>query len=147
MGELCHLICSPIVVAVIPVSCFAFWFDVPSILTQIKFCIREWSTGSFKQSKFTEHENWERYEVQLQNLKEWEKLNPVIIKNICKKSHNSVQWVYDQSGGLNWQWLCPSRSTGAGPVEGPEVRLSEAAKACVKKELEGRTGETDSKAK
>ncbi|KAJ7184004.1 hypothetical protein B0H12DRAFT_1311726, partial [Mycena haematopus] len=67
---------------------FPSYFDpypVPAIafdLTTLEFVIREWSSGSFIQGKFTEKEVGKRYRVHLADTETWSKLDEAVVKKI-----------------------------------------------------------------
>ncbi|THG94353.1 hypothetical protein EW026_g7103 [Hermanssonia centrifuga] len=102
------------------------------LLTTNEFCLDAWSTGEFNsQLTFKESVYRPKFEAHLQQLKEWEGINSVVVRKICEKMFHRVV------------------SMGKVPNQTPIVQLgglSDAAAKFAQEELAGRTGETDSEA-
>ncbi|THG93124.1 hypothetical protein EW026_g8025 [Hermanssonia centrifuga] len=102
------------------------------LLTTNEFCLDAWSTGEFNsQLMFKESVYCPKFEAHLQQLKEWEEINPTVIRKICGKMFHRVV------------------SMGNVPVQTSTVQLgglSDMAAKFAQEELAGRTGKTDSEA-
>ncbi|KAJ7247118.1 hypothetical protein B0H12DRAFT_1324928 [Mycena haematopus] len=114
---------------------FPSYFDpypVPAIafdLTTLEFVIREWSSGSFVQGKFTEKEVGKRYRVHLADTETWSKLDEAVVKKIRH----------------NW-YRRASETFLTEPASQVSTNIDDAAIAALRAELAGRTGDTDSEA-
>ncbi|KAJ7271418.1 hypothetical protein B0H12DRAFT_1320089 [Mycena haematopus] len=114
---------------------FPSYFDpypVPAIafdLTTLEFVIREWSSGSFIQGKFTEKEVGKRYRVHLADTETWSKLDEAVVKKIRH----------------NW-YRRASETFLTEPASQVSTNIDDAAIAALRAELAGRTGDTDSEA-
>ncbi|PBK83048.1 hypothetical protein ARMGADRAFT_1089801 [Armillaria gallica] len=91
------------------------------VLTAIEFCLEEWSTGSYIQGTLNESEDKGHYMNFLKDVKDWTSANMKVTTNICKKKN---------TGAAN-------RVVAAG-------HMNEDAITHAKKDMENRTGETDS---
>ncbi|EDQ99159.1 uncharacterized protein LACBIDRAFT_317504 [Laccaria bicolor S238N-H82] len=98
------------------------------IFTVIDFCLREWSTGVFIQSKFYEKVVLATHKAYRLELEAWNAINPSVIENIRKKLFNRA---LRSAGVFDASLKIPSC-------------LQDAIKDRVQMELDGRTGETDS---
>ncbi|KAF7335015.1 hypothetical protein MVEN_02251700 [Mycena venus] len=88
------------------------------IFTAIEFCIEEWSTGRHHQTIFDEANNKARYDVHLQDLKDWAGLKPSVTSVLLQQMHDKLR-----------------AATGAALVK-PAGRMTEAAHARALAELE-----------
>ncbi|KAJ7719572.1 hypothetical protein B0H16DRAFT_1606126 [Mycena metata] len=96
--------------------------------TTVHFCAIEWSTGQFVQTKFEEKEVGEAYITHLNDLRRWEELDKVVIRNIRAK------WYKRAIGPLK-----------LAAADGPSgTHIDEKRENLLRQELAGRTGETDS---
>ncbi|KAF8987415.1 hypothetical protein BDQ17DRAFT_1335078 [Cyathus striatus] len=104
----------------LPLECLAL------IFTALSFSIEEWSTGSRKQASFTETIAEAKYRAHLNDLELWNGLNPAVTEKICKK-------------------LCQRAQRYAGVINDDPVapQLVGDLIDSARKELEGRSGETD----
>ncbi|EDR01959.1 uncharacterized protein LACBIDRAFT_332809 [Laccaria bicolor S238N-H82] len=98
------------------------------IFTVIDFCLREWSTGVFIQSKFYEKVVLATHKVYRLELEAWNAINPSVIENIRKKLFNRA---LRSAGVFDASLKIPSC-------------LQDAIKDRVQMELDGRTA-TDPK--
>ncbi|KAF7376993.1 hypothetical protein MSAN_00117200 [Mycena sanguinolenta] len=105
-----------------PVSALAFK------LATLEFVIREWSTGSFIQAKFTEKDVAKVYKVHLADTQTWNACNEAVTENIRRKWYR--------------------RASETFITDTPEAALSsniDSAQAdALRAELSGRTGDTES---
>ncbi|KAF7358734.1 hypothetical protein MSAN_01212400 [Mycena sanguinolenta] len=105
-----------------PVSALAFE------LATLEFVIREWSTGSFIQAKFTEKDVAKVYKVHLADTQTWNACNEAVTENIRRKWYR--------------------RASETFITDTPEAALSsniDSAQAdALRAELSGRTGDTES---
>lgn len=97
------------------------------VLTAIEFCLEEWSTGTYIQGTLNESEDKGRYMNFLKDVKVWTGANTKVTTNIRKKWHNRAR---KNTGAAN-------RAVAAG-------HMNEDAITRAKKDMENRTGETDS---
>ena len=113
----------------------------------MEFCIEEWSTGLFfKKSGFDEVENLSRYIDHFLTLTEWQSLNPVVVDKILQKKYDRMRCVHHLSSAYMYSRSHGSHRTSIGLVLAQHApsRMPSAVKEAAIKELEGRTGETDS---
>ncbi|KAJ7690844.1 hypothetical protein B0H17DRAFT_1134114 [Mycena rosella] len=106
----------------LPASYIALDFSV------LEFLAKEWSTGTHVPSAFTEKEMGTSYRTHLTDVNNWCSYKPKVMKNIRRK------WFKRASKSLRLS-AASERSTHIDSAQQDELRL----------ELEGRTGETDSK--
>ncbi|KAF8197616.1 hypothetical protein BJ912DRAFT_822601, partial [Pholiota molesta] len=99
------------------------------VMTILDFCIEEWATGRFVKGKLWESGVIERHKVFRKDLEEWQELNPVAVTGIRKK-----------------MYLRASRNAGVVDISTAKQALVGEARERARKDLEGRTGETDSEA-
>ncbi|KAK0481059.1 hypothetical protein EDD18DRAFT_1363295 [Armillaria luteobubalina] len=97
------------------------------VLTAIKFCLEEWSTGSYIQGTLNESEDKGHYINFLKDVEEWTGANAKVTKNICKKWHNRAR-----------------KNTGTANRVVVAGHMNEDAIMHAKKDMENQTGETDS---
>ncbi|KAJ6618488.1 hypothetical protein B0H10DRAFT_2217620 [Mycena sp. CBHHK59/15] len=88
------------------------------IFTAIEFCIEEWSTGRHRQAIFDEANNKARYNVHVQDLKDWADLKPSVTSALLQQMHDKLRV-----------------ATGAALVK-PAGRITEAARVHALAELE-----------
>ncbi|KAF8124505.1 hypothetical protein K438DRAFT_2034210 [Mycena galopus ATCC 62051] len=112
---------------------FPSYFDpypLPAIaldFATLEFVIREWSSGSFIQSKFSEKDVAKRYHVHLADTEKWSKLDEDVTKNIRHNWYRraSETFVTESTSQLS-------------------TNIDDKAIAALRAELAGRTGDTDS---
>ncbi|KAF7333705.1 hypothetical protein MVEN_02326800 [Mycena venus] len=107
---------------IIAAALFPMW---PSIFLRLNFCINEWATGSFIQSKFLEKDVGERYCVHLVDTEKWSNTNEEVVKNIRHKWYRKA-----------------SQTLMTAPVL-LTTNMDEADEEALRDELAGRTGNTD----
>ena len=116
---------------------------------EVEFCIDEWSTGLFiKKSVFDEVENLSRYIDHFLKLNEWRSLNSMVVDKILQKKydrmHRCVHHLLSFAYICSWSHGSHRASFGIVSVQHAPPRMPSAVKEAAMKELEGRTGETDS---
>ncbi|KAJ7062669.1 hypothetical protein C8F01DRAFT_1281594 [Mycena amicta] len=99
-------------------------------MTAIEVCIKEWQTGLFVQSKFTEKSVSALYTTHLVDVEKWSLLNPTVVENLRRR------WYTKLTGTL-----VIATTAVAGPSN-----IDDAQEAALRAELEARTGDTDSEA-
>jgi len=97
------------------------------LFTMVKFCIEEWSNGIREQAKLSEEVNSATFEAFLKDLRAWNALAPDVILKIRSKMYKKARLA------AKVDLVTPMKNHVAGAVEDK-----------LRKELEGRTGETDS---
>ncbi|KAG6916632.1 hypothetical protein DXG01_006052 [Tephrocybe rancida] len=97
------------------------------VLMLVEFCIFEWTTGKFEQGVFSEKQYKASYEVYFADLKSWHFINPGVTTNRRKKLYQHAFLASSAEG-----------------VATPMPTLVGETRERAHKELEGRTGETDS---
>ena len=55
------------------------------IFEQVDFCLDEWSTGIRVKAQLWEKDVTERHKIFIKDLKNWDSINPVVVKGIRKK--------------------------------------------------------------
>ncbi|KAK6974641.1 hypothetical protein R3P38DRAFT_3239041 [Favolaschia claudopus] len=96
-------------------------------LTALEFCVKQWSTGSFIASKFTEKAVVDSYEKYVKDVEKWSAMKPSVVENIRKK------WYRRASETLTSEVINDNESS-----------INDAQEEALRAELEGRTGDTDS---
>ncbi|KAF8208318.1 hypothetical protein K438DRAFT_1755014 [Mycena galopus ATCC 62051] len=112
---------------------FPSYFDpypLPAIaldFAMLKFVIREWSSGSFIQSKFSEKDVAKRCHVHLADTEKWSKLNEDVVKNIRHNWYHRIFEMFVTESPLQLS-----------------TNIDDKAIVALCTELAGRTGDTDS---
>ncbi|KAF7349826.1 hypothetical protein MVEN_01283100 [Mycena venus] len=94
-------------------------------ISALEFCVNEWATGSFIQSKFLEKDVGKRYCVHLVDTEKWSNTNEEVVKNIRHKWYRKA-----------------SQTLTTAPVL-LTTNMDEADEEALRDELAGRTGNTD----
>ncbi|KAN0105378.1 hypothetical protein V8E52_011087 [Russula decolorans] len=97
------------------------------ILTAVEHCIEEWSTGTLVKANFEESTAAPLYDAHLEKLRNWHELNPTVVDKILETLFKRC------SRPL-------SAATGGDSIPA----MTDAVKEAARKELEARTGETES---
>ncbi|KAN0103805.1 hypothetical protein V8E52_011613 [Russula decolorans] len=97
------------------------------ILTAVEHCIEEWSTGMLVKANFEESTAAPLYDAHLEKLQNWHELNPTVVDKILETLFKRC------SRPL-------SAATGGDSIPA----MTDAVKEAARKELEARTGETES---
>ncbi|KAJ7059994.1 hypothetical protein C8F01DRAFT_1294242 [Mycena amicta] len=97
-------------------------------MTAIEVCVKEWQTGQFVQSKFTEKAVGTLYSTHLIDVEKWSTVSPTVVENLRR------HWYTKLTGTL-----VNATTTTTGPSN-----IDDEQEAALRAELEGRTGDTDS---
>ncbi|KAF7361033.1 hypothetical protein MSAN_01133700 [Mycena sanguinolenta] len=113
---------------------FPSYFDpypIPALafeLTTLEFVIREWSTGSFIQAKFTEKDLAKMYQVHLTDTQTWNACNEAVAEKIRQKWYRRASQTF----------ITDTSETALAS------NIDSARADALRAELAGRTGDTDS---
>ncbi|KAN0115691.1 hypothetical protein V8E52_006637 [Russula decolorans] len=97
------------------------------ILTAVEHCIEEWSTGTLVKANFEESTAAPLYDAHLEKLRNWHELNPTVVDKILETLFKRC-----------------SRQLSAATGGDSIPAMTDAVKEAARKELEARTGETES---
>ncbi|KAN0116252.1 hypothetical protein V8E52_006077 [Russula decolorans] len=97
------------------------------ILTAVEHCIEEWSTGTLVKANFEESTAAPLYDTHLEKLRNWHELNPTVVDKILETLFKRCSRPLSAATGGD---LIPA--------------MTDAVKEAARKELEARTGETES---
>ncbi|KAK6987840.1 hypothetical protein R3P38DRAFT_3446022 [Favolaschia claudopus] len=111
-------------------------------LTALEFCVKQWSTGSFIASKFTEKAVVDSYEKYVKDVEKWSAMKPSVVENIRKKCTGVLREFIDHlvtSSNASFRETLTSEV-----INDNESSINDAQEEALRAELEGRTGDTDS---
>jgi hypothetical protein len=111
-------------------------------MSKIEQCLSEWSTGKHVKARFDERTSAVIYKGHFERLVEWHDLNPIVVGKILKTMYDRCRFVYLYFVPTMAQ-VSFRRSVGVAD-DVPISSMTDTMKDAVRKELENRTGETES---